>query len=310
MPPLLKLLRPHQWAKNVFCFAGVIFGTLIADPHAHLKALAVFGLFCAASSAIYVYNDIRDRDRDRLHPRKRERPIARGQVPVSQAALVGLVLAVLAVAGALLVDWCILTHSPKGGGITGKAVLPPWPVTLSVAGYLFLNLCYTVELKHRPIIDVNCVAGGFVLRLLAGIWVLGDTPTVWIVLCTFTLALLLAIAKRRAEFATSDPAHEDQRPVLLAYTLPFLDSLINSAATVTVIGYAPFTVLSGKNPTLFATVPIVYYAVMRSKLLTIVRGQSEEPEKNVLKDKGIVAAGIIWILFYLAIVHGDVRLFR
>jgi len=310
MPPILKLLRPHQWAKNVFCLAGVVFGTRLTDPHAHLKALAVFAFFCAASSAIYVYNDYRDRERDKLHPKKRERPIASGKVSLGLASVVGLLLAVLAVGGAAFVDWWILSHSPTDAGITGTAVLPPWPTTLCVLSYLFLNFCYTVELKHRPLIDVNCVAFGFVLRLLAGIWVLGDTPTVWIALCTFTLALLLAIAKRRSELATFDPAHEDQRPVLLAYTLPFLDSLINSAATLTVVAYALFTTLSGKNPTLFATVPIVYYAVMRYKLLTIVRGQAEEPEKIVLKDKGIQASVILWVLFYLAITHGDVRLFR
>ena len=310
MPPLLKLLRPHQWAKNAFCFAGVVFGARLQEPHALLNALAVVACFCAASSAIYVFNDTRDRDRDRLHSKKKSRPIASGQVSVGLASITGLVLAFAAIGGALFLDWWILSHSPKGGGVTGGAVLPPWPTTLCVGLYVFLNFCYTVELKHRPIIDVNCVAAGFVLRLLAGIWVQGDTPTVWIVLCTFTLALLLAIAKRRSELATFDPAHEDQRPVLLNYTLPFLDSLINSAATVTVVSYALFTTLSGKNSTLFVTVPIVYYAVMRYKLLTMVRGQAEEPEKIVLKDRGIQASIILWVLFYMTIVHADLRLFR
>jgi len=153
------------------------------------------------------------------------------------------------------------------------AVLPPWPAPWCAGACLLPNFAHTAGLKHRPLTDVNCVAGGFVLRLLAGIWVPGDTPTVWNALCTYTLALLLATALR---------------PVLLACTLPFLDSLINSAAPE----------------------PIVCYAAMRCKLPTIVRGQAGEPEKIVLKDKGIQAGLILRVLFYLATTHGDVRLFR
>lgn len=294
MPPLLKLIRPHQWTKNVFCFAGVVFGGRLAEPDAHLKALGVFACFCAVSSATYVFNDIRDRGLDKQHPKKRNRPIASGKVSVGTAAVACVVLLI-----------CGLLGAYQLGLDSGDSVL------ICLLTYLSINFAYCVDLKHRAIVDVNCIASGFVLRVLSGIYLLGDKPTVWIVICTFTLALLLALAKRRGELESiQQGSGEEQRPVLWSYTLPFLDTLINSAATVSVVAYSLFTVLGGKNPALCITVPIVYYGIMRYKFLAMVKHRTEEPEKVMLKDKGMLFSLVAWVITYLVIERSELDLFR
>tara|TARA_Y100001934_G_scaffold86766_1_gene107772 strand:- start:565 stop:1464 length:900 start_codon:yes stop_codon:yes gene_type:complete len=294
MPPLLKLLRPHQWTKNVFCFAGVVFGGRLGETDAMLKALGVFACFSAISSATYIFNDIRDRELDKIHPKKRKRPITSGAVSVGSASLIGVILLIAGLSGAYVL-----------GRDAGDSVLTCLLI------YLSINFFYCIDLKHRAIIDVNCIASGFVFRVLSGIYVLGDMPTVWIVLCTFSLALLLALAKRRGELtALEGGSGEQQRPVLWSYTIPFVDTLINSAATVTVMSYSLFTVLGGKNPALCATIPIVYYGIMRYKFLTMVKGRSEEPEKVMLKDKGMVFSLVCWAIVYLVIESSQIQLFE
>jgi 4-hydroxybenzoate polyprenyltransferase len=253
---IIRLLRPHHWTKNVFCFAGVVFGGFTHDAGDWLKAAQVFLVFCLSASTVYVWNDIFDRDRDRLHPVKRLRPLPSGQVSVPAAVVLGLVLIVGAIAGA----WFLVAASQ---------------VCLVI--YFAINIAYTLYFKHVPLLDIGCIASGFILRLLAGIYPM-DTPTAWIALLTMGLALLLATAKRRSELARMDGGEVSQRPVLRGYTLPLLDSLIDSTATATVLFYALFTVLSDKNPTLVLTVPVVYYGIMRYKSLVMIRGGGEEPE--------------------------------
>lgn len=271
-----------------------MFGGRLAETDAHLKALSVFACFCAVSSATYIFNDIRDRDLDREHPKKKNRPIASGKVSVPTAGVVCVMLLVAGLSGAYQLG---LDSSDS--------------VLICLLTYLSVNFAYCVDLKHRAIVDVNCIASGFVLRVLSGIYLLGDMPTVWIVLCTFTLALLLALSKRRGELVALEQGRgEDQRPVLWSYTLPFLDTLINSAATVSIVAYALFTVLGGKNPALCLTIPIVYYGIMRYKFLAMVKLRTEEPEKVMLRDKGMVFTLVMWMITYLVIERSGVHLFR
>lgn len=295
MKSLWDLLRPHQWTKNTIAFAGAVFGGRIHEPRSLLLDLCVFGIFCAASSAVYVFNDVVDRERDRRHPKKRLRPIASGKVGVPQA--IGL--------GALL---C-------GVALVGSWSLHPWAFYCVVL-YLANGLAYTVFLKHAALVDVISIAFGFILRLLAGIYVLGDLPTSWIVLCTFFMALFLGFAKRRAELAslgeessTADPK-DYQRPVLAKYNVPYLDQLLNSAATMTVICYALFTVASTKSRSLILTLPIVYYGIMHYKRRTLVHSQGEEPDRMLFKDWRFPVCILLWLGTYLLIERWDLRLFR
>lgn len=323
-PEILKMLRPHQWTKNLFCLAGLIFGGQILEPAAIAEAFLVVATFCAAASAIYIFNDIQDIERDRQHPKKRFRAIASGKISVAIAAATSTFLIVFS-----LVAACYL-------GIK---------VLVCLGLYSLINIAYSLRLKHLPLYDVSCIAFGFVFRLLAGIYAVGDLPTAWITLCTFFLALFLGFAKRRSELLSllssimtqefierqkaSDteqlkPSSDilylqlsyqrcqenQQRPVLSHYTLQFLDSLVNSTATMTVMCYALFTTLSGKNPSLVITVPIVHYAVMHYRHLVMVGAKGEEPDRLLLKDNGIKISILIWLICYFGIIYTNVQLFN
>ena len=296
---VVRLLRPHQWTKNLLCLAGVAFsGRFLASAApiainwpASLRALATLGVFCAASSAIYAFNDVMDRERDRRHPTKRNRPVASGAVSAALASTISVVLALVALAGAFLL----------GGD-----------VLLLLALYVINSLAYTLRLKHVALLDVLSVAVGFVLRLLAGCYAVDVMPTSWIVLCTFFLATFLAAAKRRAELAAAGEDETLRRPVLAKYSVQYLDALVNNCAAMAVITYALFTIF--KNPTLVVTVPIVFYGIMHYKLAVMVRAQGEEPDRALLRDVRIQLAIVLWLVtfalvMYLELRHG-VRLFE
>ncbi|MEB3280156.1 MAG: UbiA prenyltransferase family protein [Lyngbya sp.] len=320
---ILKLLRPHQWTKNFFCLAGVIFGERLLEPQSIALSGLTVALFSAMASAVYIFNDIQDVERDRRHPKKRFRPIASGKISIKTAFCIGLFLATFSIIGASHLGWATLT---------------------CILLYALNNIFYSLHLKNQPLFDVSCIAFGFVLRLLAGIYALGDIPTAWITLCTFFLTLFLGFAKRRAELLAllNEPINSEltsnskseidphqtplinrhylqlfyqrgkankQRPVLAQYTLPFLDSLLNSTATMTIMCYALFTIASDKNPTLVMTVPIVYYAVMHYKWMVTVLAIGEEPDRIVLQDRMIKLSLIVWLVAYLAIVYLDIHLF-
>jgi len=284
----IKLLRPHQWTKNLLCLAGAIFGPQFNMGTIKLGIFTVL-VFSAGSSSMYILNDILDQEYDRQHPIKRVRPIASGAVSVPVAAVLGIVLGVGALASALVLDVSTL---------------------ICLVLYMVNNVVYSTHMKHLALFDVLSIAFSFVMRLLSGIYVLGDIPTAWIVLCTFFLSLFLGFAKRRAELHSLAENENLQRPILSKYTVPYLDFLINSSATMTLLCYALFTVLSGKNPTLIATLPIVYYAIMHYKRMVIIFEIGEEPDMILLKNRRIIISILIWLATYFAIIARDIQLFR
>lgn len=284
LPPIVRLLRPQQWTKNLACMAGVVFGGRLGQPEAVLLDVAVTLTFVLASSAVYVVNDLLDLAYDRQHAAKRARPLAAGEVSTTAA---GALAAGLAVAAAVLA----LALGPG--------------VALCVAAYGVLNVLYSLALKHVVVLDVCCIAFGYVLRVLAGILVLGDVPTGWILLCTFFLALFLAFTKRRAEVVDPERSGHDQRPVLAAYDRRGLDSLVDSSATMAVMTYALFTATSGKNPSLIVTVPIVYYAVMHYRQRVQQTDAGQEPDRLLLTDRTLQACIALWLLAFIAIFYGD-----
>jgi len=288
-PGALALLRPHHWTKNLACLAGVFFSGRYVDPSADLRALGTFLVFCAASSAAYVLNDVLDRERDREHAHKRHRPLASGAVSVPVAAAMGGALATAALAG----GWALVE------GVLVCLVL-----------YGVNNVVYSVGLKHLVLFDVLSIAVGFVLRLLAGVYVVGELPTTWITLCAFFLALFLGFGKRRAEVRALGASESRQRPVLAQYPIAYLDYLLDSSAVMAVICYALFTTSAEKNPTLVVGVPIVFYAIMHYKRLVMLLDASEEPEQILLRDTPIRVSILLWLLTYLLIQHADLRLFR
>lgn len=218
--PLIELLRPRQWIKNAFVLVGLVFGHAWRDPAMVQAALLTTLAFCLASGAVYAFNDARDAERDREHPDKRSRPVARGAVSQREA----LALSAAAAAAALAL-----------------AALTGWRAVAIVAAYLCLSAAYTVWLKHIPVLDVASIAAGFMLRLLGGTLGIGIEPSNWLLACGFLLTLFLGFAKRRAEIARLLKDAGRHRAVLADYSIGFLDKAIVLCAAGMVAAYAWYT---------------------------------------------------------------------
>jgi 4-hydroxybenzoate polyprenyltransferase len=284
-----RAARPSQWIKNFACFAGVIFSGRLFEAHAALASMIAFGAFSLGASAVYLFNDVVDRSRDRLNPIKRHRPIASGAVPVSWALALSAFLALAA---------C---------GIS--AALPPFCLPI-LALYLLINLAYSLRLKHAVLLDVGLIAIGFVLRVLMGVYAVQVQPTAWIMLCMFFLALFLGFAKRRGEKRLQANDEMSRRPVLTKYQVGYLDALLGMTATMAVLCYTLYTVTGRQgDATLVITVPLVTYGVVRYMLLVMVEGGGESPDKILVSDRLLLGTILLWTLLCVIVIYSKVQLF-
>jgi 4-hydroxybenzoate polyprenyltransferase len=283
-PVFLENLRPRQWTKNLLLFAGLIFAKQMGDTECLLRAVAGVALFCLASGVIYVFNDIADRDLDRLHPDKKKRPIASGRLPVRSAVTLGLQLLVvcLAIAGTLGTKF------------------------LAIVAFFFLwNWLYTRWLKRVPILDVTGIGMSFVIRAVAGVLVLlpacpGVGISIWLLLCTFFLSLYLGFCKRRDEFTKVETAGGQSRPVLRGYTEPMLDALIGISFGLTMVMYSlytvwPDTVAEFGTRNLIYTVPLVLMGLGRYQYLVYQEKMGGKPHEILLNDLVLQVVVIIWV---------------
>ena len=274
---LIKLLRPHQWLKNSFVLAGLLFSQLWSDSVFIERVLLAFAAFCCASSLVYVFNDWQDRKQDALHPSKKHRPFASGAV----SGPAGLALAVLLLAGAY-------------GFALGNRIL-----LAVLAIYVLMNVAYSLRLKHVPVVDVFIIASGFMLRLLAGTVAVGIAPSHWLLLTGMFLALFLGFAKRRAE---SFQPLASQRKVLSFYTPALLDTFIAMAMTTTVLTYCLFAISaesqSRHGGRLIYTAPLVIFGMLRFTY-QVHRGRGEDVARDLLRDPWIVVTGVCWLGFFM-----------
>ena len=274
---LVKLMRPHQWLKNGFVLAGLLFSQLWSDTDYLAQVLLAFAAFCCASSLVYLFNDWHDRTSDALHPSKRNRPFASGAV----TAPAGLALAGVLLAGAVALAW-------------GNLVLL---VLLVIYG--LLNVAYSLRLKQVPVVDVFIIASGFMLRLLAGTVAVGIAPSHWLLLTGMFVALFLGFAKRKAE---TFQAPGSQRAVLAHYTPALLDTLMAATLTATLIAYSLFAISPESQlrhgQRLTYTVPLVVFGILRYTY-QVHRGRGEDVARDLLRDPWIVAIGIGWVGFFV-----------
>jgi 4-hydroxybenzoate polyprenyltransferase len=261
-------MRPRQWSKNLLVFAGLVFAAKIGDPLRWIEAGAAFLAYCAASSAAYLGNDVVDADRDRTHPLKRLRPVARGELSRRAAFVAAAALAVLAFG----------LVAPLG--LDSVAFL---------AGFLALQGAYTLALKHVVLVDVLAIAALFVLRAAAGAIAVDVRISPWLLLVTALLALFLALAKRRSELAVARSA----RPVLDGYSLPLVDQLISVSVAATIAAYSVYT-FTAHDPALMVTIPFVVFGLFRYLLLVHRDDLGEEPENILLSDRPLVLAVLGW----------------
>ena len=270
LPELLRLARPKQWVKNGFVLAPLVFARAFHDMGAVTQALAAFGLFCVASSATYVLNDLRDIERDRSHPVKSwSRPLAAGTVKPATAIALLVALYLVLVAGAL---WS--------------------PSTMAViAAYLALNYAYSFWLKHQPVLDIFSVASGFVLRIYAGAVAIGVPLSNWMAITTLCLALYLAAIKRRQELAT---AGDGSREVLRRYSVALVDRYAEISAVGALIFYSLY-VMSANNERLGFTIPLVIFGLFRYWFVVEALEGGESPTDVAVTDKPLIATVVLWI---------------
>jgi decaprenyl-phosphate phosphoribosyltransferase len=268
LAPLVRLLRPRQWIKNGFVLAPLIFSGEFNKPAAVLQEFIAFALFCVASSATYIVNDLKDREADAAHPVKsRKRPLASGEVkPAAAMVLVGVLYAIILASFA----WSRATAE--------VAVL-----------YVVLNLAYSLKLKHVPVIDIFCLAAGFVLRVYAGAVAIDVPLSSWMMITTLSLALYLGAIKRRDELATSGDA---SRSVLQFYSLRLLDRYAETAALSAIMFYGLFVVTV--RPKLNVTLPFVLFGLFRYWYIVESGGRGESPTDAVWTDPPLIITVILW----------------
>lgn len=292
-----QLLRPQQWIKNVFVFAALLFGRRLTDLPSLYLALLGFGCFCLLSSAVYVINDIHDRAEDRLHPRKRLRPIASGAIQVPAAVGVALMLVIVGLGGAVLLN----------------------PLFAMTAGaYLALQLFYTFLFKHLVVLDVISIGLGFVLRAIAGGPLIGVEISPWLIICTFTLCLFMGFSKRRCELNAMAGANggeaRQHRKTLAVYTPDLLNHMTTVTAGIAVLTF----LLYAMDATTFKkfgsyylayTLPLVVYAIFRFAVL-VEHGEVDGPTDVVLKDRPFQIALTLWVVLAALIVYNGPGLTR
>jgi 4-hydroxybenzoate polyprenyltransferase len=275
---LLTSLRPEQWTKNLFVFAGLLFGQQLDNPGAIGRALAAFAIFCGLSGVVYLCNDVLDREADRAHPVKKHRPLASGALQPGPALLAAGVLSAVSVGSAFLLS--------QGLGL------------LSVAYGLLLTL-YSVGLKHLVILDVLTISAGFVIRAAAGAVAVNVPISEWLLVCTTLLALFLALSKRRHELTLLADEASGHRPILQEYSPYLLDQLIGVVTASTLVAYcfyaiSPDTSARLGTDRLGLTIPFVLYGIFRYLYLVHLKRGGGSPSTLLLTDRPLLVCVGLW----------------
>jgi 4-hydroxybenzoate polyprenyltransferase len=285
--PLVRSLRPHQWTKNLVLFAALALSKHLFELEPLLRSLLGFALFCGLSGTVYLVNDVCDYERDRLHPNKRQRPVASGALSRRAASLAAAVI---------------------GGACLALALLLGLPFAICAALYLGLNLLYSFKLKEVVILDVLSISLGFVLRAVAGALAISVEFSDWLLVCTILLALFLALAKRRYELVSLSGSASEHRPILAEYSPYLLDQMISVVTASCVTAYAfytlsPETARKYETDRLSWTIPFVLYGIFRYLYLVHRKEQGGSPSDTLLTDWPLLLAVFLWAAAIVLIVY-------
>jgi len=284
---LLKSMRPKQWTKNVFLLAALVFDRQLTNVDSLISTAIGLILFTLLISTVYIFNDVSDIEADRQHPKKKNRPIAAGKVPVRSAIMAAVFILIITIP---LSFWL-----SSGFGI------------ISVA-YFLMQLAYTKWIKHIPLLDVLTIAAGFVLRVAAGVAIIQvERFSPWMYVVTTLFALYIGFGKRRAELVTLAENADSHRRVLKGYNIPFLDQLITIVSSTTIIAYSLYTFSAPNLPDnhiTMLTIPFVLYGIFRWLYLMQVKGEGGAPEELILSDRPLQVVVMLYgitvlIIFYL-----------
>ncbi|PJF32030.1 MAG: decaprenyl-phosphate phosphoribosyltransferase [Phototrophicales bacterium] len=290
MPALLGLLRtmrPKQWTKNLlFVFPAIVFDGKLFETESFLRVFGAFALFCLMASTVYIINDLVDLENDRQHPKKKNRPLPSGKLPIP-----------LAVGAAVIFPMMTL----------GSALLFSQPLALILALYLVLQLAYSFWLKHVAIVDVLVVMTGFILRVIAGVVVIDvQNFSPWLYAVTGLLALFLAVGKRRQELIILGENAVNTRPIYEEYNLPLIDDMLRVVTTSTFITYMLYTIESQTklgSDLMLTTVPFVLYGLFRYLYLIHVRGEGSAPDEVLLKDRPLQINILLFVMANIIIIY-------
>ncbi|MFH0821172.1 MAG: decaprenyl-phosphate phosphoribosyltransferase [Pseudomonadota bacterium] len=289
MKELLRLMRPSQWIKNGFVFMPLVFSVRLWVVEDVFKVTAICLSFCLASAATYILNDYVDMERDRAHPTKRRRPLAAGTVTPGSA----LTVMVLAAAAAFLIAYLI------GAPLVCHGFL---------LSYLALQLAYSFKLKNIVILDVLSISTGFLLRVLGGATIIGVHVSSWLILCTFSLAILLALGKRRNEILVLTEEAIAHRPVLENYNVGLLDQLLQVVTTSTFVFYCLYSVTGNpamgiESERMMFTIPLVTYGIFRYMYLVYHLDSGGSPTDMLLNDPPLLSCTILWLAACVLIIY-------
>lgn len=284
---LAASLRPHQWTKNLLVLAPLGLSKHLFELTPFLRALSAFGLFCVLSGVVYLVNDVADVERDRLHPRKRLRPVASGALSPQAAVGAAAALGVASLAASALLGW----------GFAAAAI-----------AYLVLNLAYSFALKNMVIVDAISVSLGFVLRAVGGAVAIGVDFSDWLLICTILLALFLTLCKRRHEITSLNESAVEHRRILSEYSPYLLDQMISVVTASCLTAYAVYTtatetVAKFRTTHLSLTIPFVLYGIFRYLYLVHRKEQGGSPSEILLTDRPLLVAVALWALTIVAIIY-------
>lgn len=282
---LLKTMRPQQWTKNIFIFAALIFDVKLLEATYATRTVLGFVLFCLTSGAIYTINDLVDLEKDRLHPRKKHRPLPSGRLKPQTAIIAAAVLGIGSLVAGFLLD--------PGFGIV-------------LLGYLILQLAYSFKLKNIVLIDVMAIAAGFVLRVAGGSPLVGSAISPWLYLCTVLLALFLALSKRRGELIALGSEAGSHRPILRQYNVVLLDQLNGMVTASIILAYGLYTFAGPNLPTNYSTmltIPFVIYGLFRYLYLIHVQKCTLAPDEVLLADRPLQMDLVLWGLSWVLILY-------
>lgn len=274
----IKLMRPKQWTKNLLLFAGIMFSHNLFNGRDLVTVLMGFILFCFLSGSVYIINDVLDKEKDRNHPKKRNRPIASGAISPRSALLFLFIL----LSSTLYISFKLNIYFFYVGLI-----------------YFLLICIYSFKLKHLVIIDVMTIAIGFVLRAIAGVVIIGADISPWLLLCTFLLALFLALNKRKSEFLLK----KDSRKILQEYSIDMINNMINIVISCTIMSYCLYSFLTYDHVYMMFTIPFVVYGLFRYEYIISKKDLGETPELILLTDYPLIINIFMWIVSCVVVIY-------
>jgi decaprenyl-phosphate phosphoribosyltransferase len=281
------LLRIHHWPKNLFVFIPAFFGGTLKDISVIIQLIQGFLFFSLISSVVYIVNDYRDREKDRLHPIKKNRPLASGQISPTMALILALVFLAVALPGSFYLNT-----------LFGYSVLT----------YLILNILYSVHLKDIAILDTLIVSSGFLIRTLAGGWLVNVALSQWLIIMVFLLSFFLATAKRRDDLILFQSGQAPLRKSSKKYTLEFINTILSVLAGVIIVSYIMYTISDDvigrlNTPYLYVTSLFVFAGLIRFLQITMVENQSGSPMRIFLTDTFIQVTIALWILCFFILIY-------